>query len=424
MFTQNVSQRSAEYSVDQAISAKIKDVVRKKTDGIEMAEFESRRAFEHLDKLGYEIGPRLAGTRGERLAAEYIENHFRNCGLKTQVQEFSFVNKVTRRCTVACLLMAAFIASLPLSPLVSLLVFLAALSLCHVLPQTMPKRRSKNVIGTLKPKKPKKHMLITAHYDSAACIVSRRLNVYLKLALAPIVCIFLIVLFARALGVLPAAWTIVWACFAIVFLPTCAGMLVAVSSRRVSPGANDNASGVAVMLEVARTVAELPPAEAELTFVAFGAEEQGLKGSRAFVADQRGLEGALVLNLDTVGVGSRLYLVEGSGAFRKCRASTNTNRLVRECCERMGLQIRPYWTIFASHDHVPLVRAGAAATTLTADRARKDRLGRMISRAFGLPHVRTRWYPHLHTIDDTPDKIELVNIERVGRVALEFIKSA
>jgi Zn-dependent M28 family amino/carboxypeptidase len=178
------------------------------------------------------------------------------------------------------------------------------------------------------------------------------------------------------------------------------------------------------MLETARAIAEIPPTDIELTFVAFGAEEQGLKGSRALLAGQKLLKDTLVLNLDTVGVGSQLYLVEGSGIFRKCKTSTGANQLLRECCKRTGLQIRPHWTVFASHDHVPLLRAGLSATTLTIDKARKDRLGRVIGRLFRLPNVRTRWYPYLHSIDDTPDKIGLLNIEHTGRVVLEFIKSA
>ena len=44
-----------------------------------------------------------------------------------------------------------------------------------------------------------------------------------------------------------------------------------------SPGANDNASGVAVLLEVGRLVADRPPARF-VKFVAFGAEEYGTDG--------------------------------------------------------------------------------------------------------------------------------------------------
>lgn len=50
-----------------------------------------------------------------------------------------------------------------------------------------------------------------------------------------------------------------------------------------SPGADDNASGVAVMLACARHVAASRVAYAHVGFVAFNAEEDGLLGSRDFV---------------------------------------------------------------------------------------------------------------------------------------------
>jgi Zn-dependent M28 family amino/carboxypeptidase len=50
------------------------------------------------------------------------------------------------------------------------------------------------------------------------------------------------------------------------------------------PGADDNASGLAVMLECARVLGELD-AERSVAFVAFNAEEDGLVGSRDFVAN-------------------------------------------------------------------------------------------------------------------------------------------
>ena len=49
-----------------------------------------------------------------------------------------------------------------------------------------------------------------------------------------------------------------------------------------SPGANDNASGTAVVLEIARKLSGTPLAR-QAWFVAFDGEEDGLHGSKAFV---------------------------------------------------------------------------------------------------------------------------------------------
>jgi aminopeptidase S len=47
------------------------------------------------------------------------------------------------------------------------------------------------------------------------------------------------------------------------------------------PGVNDNGSGVAALLEVARALAPRPPGRVRLAF--WGGEEEGLLGSRAYV---------------------------------------------------------------------------------------------------------------------------------------------
>jgi len=64
----------------------------------------------------------------------------------------------------------------------------------------------------------------------------------------------------------------------------------------VSPGANDNASGTAVVLEVAR-VNPIPG----LCVVLFGAEELGLFGSQSYVAEHLAGTGRFMLNVDMAG---------------------------------------------------------------------------------------------------------------------------
>jgi aminopeptidase YwaD len=78
-----------------------------------------------------------------------------------------------------------------------------------------------------------------------------------------------------------------------------------------APGANDNASGTATVLELARTVAarHLP---GDHCFVLFGAEELGLVGSRHFVESMEPVERLklrAMLNFDMTGVGESWLLI-------------------------------------------------------------------------------------------------------------------
>jgi aminopeptidase YwaD len=77
-----------------------------------------------------------------------------------------------------------------------------------------------------------------------------------------------------------------------------------------SPGANDNASGTAVILELARRLRKDPVAH-QAWFVAFDGEEDGLQGSKAFVktAEPKFLSNLqAMLNFDMVGVNDQLFV--------------------------------------------------------------------------------------------------------------------
>jgi hypothetical protein len=77
----------------------------------------------------------------------------------------------------------------------------------------------------------------------------------------------------------------------------------------IMPGANDNASGIAVMMGVAEALSLSPvKPRRSILFIGFGSEEQGLRGSRAYVADPAVPldQTAAFINLDMVGAGDKL----------------------------------------------------------------------------------------------------------------------
>jgi Zn-dependent M28 family amino/carboxypeptidase len=104
------------------------------------------------------------------------------------------------------------------------------------------------------------------------------------------------------------------------------------------PGADDNASGTAAILELARRLADRPPRRSVLV-LAFSAEELGLLGSRAFVEhpplDLRRI--VIALNLDMVGrLRNDRVTVYGVGSSY-LRALVDTANVVRP----LALQLEP-----------------------------------------------------------------------------------
>lgn len=134
-----------------------------------------------------------------------------------------------------------------------------------------------------------------------------------------------------------------------------------------SPGGNDNASGIAVVLETARLLSKLRRERGEepgrsIRFVTFGAEEQQFQGSTAFVKEHYS-EGVgdepprLVINLDELATGRVKGLVL---AFPHLRT------IIQQQLNTMddGLQCHVMAQLDTTSDHFPFIRAGLDAAHL------------------------------------------------------------
>lgn len=81
----------------------------------------------------------------------------------------------------------------------------------------------------------------------------------------------------------------------------------------IIPGANDNASAVAVMMGVAKALSENKiMLKRSVLFVSFGAEEQAIMGAKAYLDNPvRPLDNSILLNMDGVGIGHSIRATAG-----------------------------------------------------------------------------------------------------------------
>jgi hypothetical protein len=115
-------------------------------------------------------------------------------------------------------------------------------------------------------------------------------------------------------------------------------------------GANDNASGVAFLLELARKIVERP-LKYSVLFIAFGAEETGLDGSFYFVENMTKEELAQVkftLNFDLLGNGEEGVMAVGGKTYPELFA--RFERQSRQMQLSFALKTRPN---AANSDHYP-----------------------------------------------------------------------
>jgi hypothetical protein len=122
------------------------------------------------------------------------------------------------------------------------------------------------------------------------------------------------------------------------------------------PGADDNASGTAVVVGLARAFAAAGPLDRTLVFALFGAEEIGLVGSRHYV--QRPAvpieRTVAMLNFDMVGrLGDARLTVGGVESGRGLRD------LVAEAARALAIDVRLRDSPFGPSDHSRFYAAGA-----------------------------------------------------------------
>jgi len=128
-----------------------------------------------------------------------------------------------------------------------------------------------------------------------------------------------------------------------------------------TPAANDNATGTAVIMEIARYLTDM---EAELPFdvrfIAFGAEEIGLLGSEAYTGDldtdEREVAVAMI-NYDMVGAGEyfEILTVEGTDNYDFIESAKNVLEAMEES---------PVFSYTDRSDHASFSRIGVQAAEI------------------------------------------------------------
>lgn len=177
-----------------------------------------------------------------------------------------------------------------------------------------------------------------------------------------------------------------------------------VRNGQLHPGADDNASGVALLVELARLCSQAAFRHT-LLFVAFDAEEQGLGGARAFLASPPVARNriALNVNLDMVARGDKgeLYAA-GTGLYP---------------------QLRPLLAEVAARAPVKLLFGHDEPGTGRDDWTHQSDQGPF--HAAGIPFVYfgVEDHPDYHQPTDTADKIDPVFFGRAAETILDALSA-
>lgn len=370
---------------------------------------ETRLVQEHIRQLAATIGGRGSCTSQERAAAEYAAAQMQSMGVQNVRLEPYLGAPSTYRPYALAFGTALIGALLSWAGEGRMWLLLAALlnglGAWGMLMETdftpnwsrslLPKRPSQNAVGVIPAAiQPRRRLVISAHVDSHRTPVfystptwRRSFGVLVSLA-------FLSMAAGAgfyALGALLGAAWVRW-----LSLPAASFQLLAFAlclhadRTPFSPGANDNASGVGVALELGRALVQNPLTLTEVWLVFNGCEETGAHGMAAFLdthAKELG-DDAVYLVLDEAGLGVLQYIT-ADGLVIKRPTHRRALELARRAAAALtGLSITP--------------RVGIAYT----DAAVATQRG-LVALSIGcLPEAQAGQVSHWHQISDTVEHVD------------------
>jgi len=339
------------------------------------------RAKELAVELVELFGSRPAGSLAESEARHWIAQQLSRWNYQTQFQPVLFPPFPQTIFTIplAGILLAAcawLITPLPFLPLLAPLGFYF---LPYLLRQEVKRRKStaasENLFAASRQSDSEQRLLLVAHLDSAPArsmprpalqLYSRSLDLGQRAAFA-IAAGGLIQLFGIKL---PPALLVGFGIFGAI-----SGGWLALSelwSQRTrpgdfSPGGNDNASGVGVVLALAEHFSANPRTNINLDVLITTAEETGMQGAQEFVKNLDPGRPMYVLCFDTVGCGADLRYAVRDGTWKSLHFSRQMNTWISQALPESS----PLWYIEKSGDHAPFAETGfpTAAVQVTGSPA-------------------------------------------------------
>ena len=269
----------------------------------------------------------------------------------------------------------------------------------------LPKGVSQNAVGVIPPTgETKSRVVLCAHVDTHRTPVfyaSKTWNTLFSLLVAGSLVSMLVSALAYTLGAVFSWEWVRWIGLAAAAMEIFAlVMSLHADFTPYSPGANDNASGVGVILGIAQHLVQKPLDQTKVLLVFTGCEETASYGMVSFLdthADELGKDTVYII-IDQVGFGHLCFLA-ADGLIRKHATHPRALELARAAANALPDIITTERVGLAYTDAVPVTKRGLVALTLCA-----------------LPPPGSDNSIHWHQMTDTLDHVDPQSLEN----ALDF----
>jgi hypothetical protein len=377
---------------------------------------------EHIRILSEEIGPRGPTTEDERRAAQYGYQVFEKSGLAPQIETFDGARSIFQPHLLASIAMLTAFVIYPLAGRVSAAIaaILALIALAsdlyelslrdNLIRRLVPKSTSQNVVAKMQPAAEiRQDLVLIGHLDSQRTPLifstSRWLSAYQRFTTIAFVC-FLAEAVLYILGIF-TQWAWIWPVTGISAL--CAILLAAMcleaDNTPFTHGANDNATGAALVMTLAESIKTQPLQHTRIWLVCSGCEETQHYGAIDFFQRHRAeLHNPKVLVFEMLGCAGPAWLKK-EGIIIPFNASPQLIALAEDVSRQYPeLCAYPTFIVGGNTEMADALRIGIPAITLTGLGVKGES-------------------PYWHQVSDTFDKIDPLFLARNFTFTWHFIHS-
>jgi len=321
----------------------------------------SKDPMKHIYSLAFN---RSTSSTGDTEGCYYIQKQLESVGIETQYQYFSFDTPYRILIRIAYVIMLIYLILYRLLLVVAFYFGIKYLFATTRNYSLVRQEDSKNLLATIPAqndtiKRPV--IILTAHYDSFSANIPYRLQNVLffifRIIIIPYFALtltFSLMLLTRSaipiINMLNLEQVIlISSIFEFVFVSI---IFLLIYDTKKSKGAIDNASGVSVLIEISKYIAEKPLENYDVIVLFTGAEEWGLLGSkryckrnRKYLRETYDLDRSFNINVDMVG--SYVGMIKKKAYYHKIRKDVPINEIIDEIARDSNISITKHHKIIS-----------------------------------------------------------------------------
>jgi len=379
-------------------------------------------SIKHIESLAFN---RVASSIGETKAIDYIYKELDKENIVSKLEYFDWTGPTRILIRTSYLIILTYLL---LSRLILIIVVYFVVK--NMFEKTrkitlIKKESSKNIftnIPATQKSKDNSLIIFSAHYDSVSANIPYRIQFIIFSLYRLVIAFYGVIIVVLSIWLtldLLLIFTLPQNIVALIALISLSGVIISIPilylvfNEKPSACSIDNASGVSILIELAKIFNKNPLDNIDLIFLWTGAEEWGLRGSKKFCEDYYrklnqiyDMNKSININIDMVG--TYIGLLDKVGLFRRKKLNKGLNDIFTATAKQLNIPIKRYNKIIEpKSDHIIFRRCSRRAKKkmqIVYFHSDKDS-------------------KYIHSLRDTPDKCSIENLNGCINICYQALRS-